>query len=215
MPGGDEGPQHTVEIASPFAVSKFDVTFAEWDACVAVGGCLQASEGGMGGGTKPVVDITWDEAQQYVKWLSTMTGKPYRLLSEAEWEYAARAGTITVYFWGDDVGEGNANCNGCGGGWGDRGTSPVGSFKANAFGLYDMAGNVWQLVQDCRHEDYGESPTDGLAWISGGDCSQRMLRGGSWFVDPRAVRSARRHWVPTDLQYGDIGFRVARTILAP
>jgi formylglycine-generating enzyme required for sulfatase activity len=207
----NEGPQHPVTIARPFAVSKFDVTFAEWDACVAVGGCPQTSDGGMGRGTKPAVDVTWNEVQQYVAWLSKMTGKPYRLLSEAEWEYTTRAGTTTVYFWGDDLGVGNADCHGCGSKWDNRETSPVGSFKPNAFGLFDMAGNVWQLVLDCEHDDYGGSPTDGAAWLSG-DCSHRMLRGGSWFVDPGSVRSARRHWAPTDLRYGDIGFRVARSL---
>ena len=102
----DEGPQHKVTIAKPFAVSKFDVTFADWDACVSVGGCLMANDCGFGRGTKPVINVSWDDAQQYVAWLSKMTGQPYRLLTEAEWEYAARAGTTTAYYWGDEIGEG-------------------------------------------------------------------------------------------------------------
>ena len=124
-----EGPQHKVTIAKPFAVSKFDVTFADWDACVSVGGCLQVSDCGLGPGTKPVINVSWDDAQQYVAWLSKMTGQPYRLLTEAEWEYAARAGTTTAYSWGDEIGKGNANCNGCGSQWDNQQTSPVGSFK--------------------------------------------------------------------------------------
>jgi len=138
-----EGPQRKVTIVKRFAVSKFDVTFADWDACVSVGGCPQASDSGFGRGSRPVINVTWDDAQQYVAWLSRMTGQRYRLLSEAEWEYAARAGTATAFWWGDEIGTGNANCIGCGSKWDKRQTSPVGSFKPNAFGLYDMAGNVW------------------------------------------------------------------------
>ena len=108
-----------------------------------------------------------------------MTGQPYRLLTEAEWEYAARAGTTTAYYWGDDIGKGNANCDGCGSQWDAKQTSPVGSFAANQFGLYDMAGNVLQWVQDCYHGNYDGAPTDGSAWTSG-DCSNRVVRGGSW-----------------------------------
>ena len=169
----NEGPQHTVMIAKPFAVSKFDVTFADWDACVSVGGCPQVSDSGFGRGTRPVINVSWDDAQQYVAWFSKMTGKPYRLLTEAEWEYAARAGSTTAYFWGDEIGKGNANCAGCGSQWDNRQTSPVGSFKPNAFGLYDMAGNVWQWVQDCYHGNYDGAPTDGSAWTIG-DCSRRV-----------------------------------------
>jgi formylglycine-generating enzyme required for sulfatase activity len=122
-----------------------------------------------------------------------MTGKPYRLLTEAEWEYAARAGTTTAYFWGDEIGKGNANCNGCGSEWDARKTSPVGSFKPNKFGLYDMAGNVWQWVQDCYHDDYKGAPTDGSAWTSG-DCSRRVVRGGSSGNSPQDLRAAIRFW---------------------
>jgi formylglycine-generating enzyme required for sulfatase activity len=111
----DEGPQHKVSIASAFAVSKFDVTFADWDACVSVGGCSEVSDSSYGRGTNPVINITRDEAVKYVKWLSQMTGRPYRLLTEAEWEYAGRAGATMAYYWGDEIGEGNANCDGCGG----------------------------------------------------------------------------------------------------
>jgi formylglycine-generating enzyme required for sulfatase activity len=140
-----------------------------------------------------------------------MTGKPYRLLAEAEWEYAARAGTTTAYSWGDEIGNGNANCKRCGSQWDDGGTSPVGSFKPNAFGLYDMAGNVWQWVQDCYHDNYVGAPTDGSAWTSG-DCSQRMGRGGSWFTGPEDLRSAYRGWTTTGDRSNNLGFRIARTL---
>ena len=151
----DEGPQHRVTIARPFAVSKYDVSFIDWDACVSVGGCPREGRAGdvdWGRDTRPVIYVSWDDARQYVAWLSQMTGKPYRLLSDAEFEYAARAGTQTAYSWGDDIGENNANCVGCGSQWtGSAGTwqtAPVGSFAANRFGLYDMVGNVWKWVHD-------------------------------------------------------------------
>jgi formylglycine-generating enzyme required for sulfatase activity len=209
----DEGPRHEVTIARPFAVSKFDVTFDDWDACVSVGGCPRTTDSGSGGGTRPVINVTWDDAQQYVAWFSKMTGKGYRLLTEAEWEYAARAGTTTAYFWGDEIGRGNANCNGCGSQWDNGQTSPVGSFKPNAFGLYDMAGNVWQWVQDCYHASYDQAPTDGLAWGSD-KCRYRVTRGGGWYTPPRDLRSAERYHARTDDQRDDVGFRVGRT-LAP
>jgi len=187
------------------------VTFADWDACVAVGGCPDVNDSGMGRGTKPVINVNWDDAVQYAAWLSKMTGKTYRLLSEAEWEYAARAGTTTAFFWGDEVGTANANCNGCDSQWDARETSPVESFKPNAFGLDDMAGNVWQWVQDCYHDDYSGSPTDGSAW-TGGDCSRRVVRAGSWYLPPRSVRSAYRFRLNADNQIIFLGFRVGRTL---
>jgi formylglycine-generating enzyme required for sulfatase activity len=140
-----------------------------------------------------------------------MTGQPYRLLTEAEWEYAARAGTTTAYYWGDDIGKNNASCIGCGSQWDNKQTAPVGSFAANQFGLYDMAGNVWQWVQDCYHGNYDGAPADGSAWISR-DYSNRVLRGGSWYGTPQGLRSAYRGWNSSDLRSRDIGFRVGRTL---
>jgi formylglycine-generating enzyme required for sulfatase activity len=210
------GRQPKVTIAKPFAVSKFDVTFADWDACVSVGGCPKkgrANDGGWGRGKQPVIYVSWDDAKAYAVWLSTMTGKTYRLLSEAEWEYAARAGTTTAYFWGDEIGKGNANCNGCGSQWDNRQPSPVGSFKANGFGLYDMAGNVWQWVEDCYHPNYNGAPTDGSARTTG-DCVNRVIRGGSWGSTPQFLRLARRGGLGTDLRVYDAGFRVGRTFSA-
>jgi formylglycine-generating enzyme required for sulfatase activity len=209
--GKDEGPQHVVILARPFAVSKFEVTFADWDACVAVGGCPQVTDGGMGRGTKPVINVNWNEAQQYVAWFSKMTGQPYRLLSEAEREFAARAGTTTGYFWGDEIGKGNANCNGCGSHWDSKQTAPVGSFAANALGLHDMHGNVWEWVEDCYHNTYDGAPTDGSAWVSG-DCSRRVVRGGSWVNYPRFLRSAYRVWGTAVGRGIGLGFRVGRTL---
>ena len=210
----NEKPQHKVTIPRPFAVSKFDVTFADWDACVEYGGCRgedRAGDTGWGRGTRPVIYVNWHDAQAYVAWLSRMTGKTYRLLTEAEWEYAARAGTTMAYFWDEEVGKGNANCDGCGSEWDKKRTAPVGSFKPNAFGLYDMAGNVWQWVEDCYHKNYDGAPTDGSAWMAG-DCKNRGVRGGAWVNNPSYMRSAHRNWVPTDDRSSYLGFRVARTI---
>jgi formylglycine-generating enzyme required for sulfatase activity len=209
----DESPQHKVAIARPFAVSKFDVTFDEWGVCVADGGCngFMPDDEGWGRGRRPVINVSWDDAKAYVGWLSQKTGKPYRLLSEAEWEYAARAGSTTIYYWGDEVGNGNANCNGCFSQWENRQTSPVGSFKPNAFGLYDTVGNVLQWVQDCYHGDYNGAPTDGSTWTTG-DCSRHVVRGGSWVGEPRVLRSAFRGWGPVDVRLSRLGFRVGRTL---
>jgi formylglycine-generating enzyme required for sulfatase activity len=208
----NEGPRHPVTIAKPFAVSKFALTFDEWDTCVAFGDCdPRVRDNAWGRGQRPVINVSWDDAQSYVRWLSRMTGKAYRLLTEAEYEYAARAGTQTVYPWGDDIGENNANCIRCGSQWDARQTAPVGSFGPNRFGLYDMVGNVWEWVEDCYHDGYDDAPQDGSAWITG-DCSVRVLRGGSWIVLPQYLRSADRVRFPTDLRDLSFGFRVGRTL---
>jgi formylglycine-generating enzyme required for sulfatase activity len=208
----DEGPQHEVAFATPFAVSKFVVTIDEWDACVVHGDCRQVMDVKWGGGARQSINtVTWDDAQHYVRWLSRMTGKPYRLLSEAEWEYAARGRTTTAYPWGDEIGKENANCKGCGTKWDDEQPAPVGSFAANAFGLYDMHGNMWQWLEDCYHDSYEGAPTDGSAWVSG-DCSRRVVRGGSWSNGPAFLRSAKRFKVTPDHHTQFLGFRVGRTL---
>jgi formylglycine-generating enzyme required for sulfatase activity len=207
----NEGPMHRVTIDQPIAVSKFEVTFDQWDACAVLGGCPRVPDSNMGRGTRPVINISWDHAQQYVAWLAKMTGRPYRLLSEAEWEYAARAGTTTAYSWGDELGKNNANCNGCGSEWDGRQTAPVGSFAPNPFGLYDMHGNVWEWVQDCLHADYEGAPTDGSPWLEG-NCNERVIRGGSWIGYPVGLRSALRFWYSPDDHGVDLGLRVARTL---
>ena len=207
-----EGPQHGVTIAEPFAVGKTEVTFAEWDACVADGGCDgYRPKDKWGRGSQPVIYVSWQDTRSYVKWLSDKTEKNYRLLSEAEWEYAARAGTTTRYWWGDDIGRNNANCRGCGSEWDNSQTAPVGKFPANAFGLHEVHGNVWEWVEDVLHEDYTGAPDDGSAWTEGGDQGRRVLRGGSWYYDPRFLRSAFRFRInPVNRDYR-VGFRVART----
>jgi formylglycine-generating enzyme required for sulfatase activity len=210
----NEGPLHNVTIARPFAISKFEQTFAEWDACIADGGCEQheASDEGWGRGRQPVINITWNDAKNYAAWLSKVTGKPYRLLTEAEYEYAARAGTQTAYPWGDEIGKNNASCNGCGSQWDGINPAPVGSFAPNRFGLYDMVGNVWEWVEDCGRSDYAGAPDDGSVWSAGDVCNGRVVRGGSWFSTPQNVRSAARSGDAPDNRSDILGFRVGRAI---
>jgi formylglycine-generating enzyme required for sulfatase activity len=208
----NEDPQHKVVFANRFAVSKFELTFDEWDTCVAYGGCPYI-DSVWGRGQQPAINVSWYDAKTYVAWLSRITGKKYRLLSEAEWEYAARAGSQMAYPWGDEIGKGNANCGSCGSEWDHKQTTPVGQFPANDFGLHDMQGNVWEWVEDCYHGNYNGAPTDGSAWTTG-DCSLRVVRGGSWYVNPENLRSARRIRGTTDDPSIDLGFRVGRTLLS-
>ena len=210
----DEKPVHAVMIGQPFALSVHELTFAEWDACVVAGGCgghEPVDLKGWGRGTRPVTNVSWDEARKYVSWLSAQTGAEYRLPSESEWEYAARAGTTTKYSWGEEIGTNRANCDGCGSRWDNSRTAPVGSFRPNGFGLYDMHGNVWEWVADCFYGSYEGAPSDGSVWLSG-DCDERVLRGGSWYSFPRYLRAACRFRNPFDVRYDTIGFRVARTL---
>jgi formylglycine-generating enzyme required for sulfatase activity len=220
-----ERPQHRVTIGYSLALGKYDVTFAEWGACVADGGCdgYRPADKGWGRGNRPVINVSWEDAESYIAWLnrkvpaspvtvSTGGGEgPYRLPSEAEWEYAARAGAVTARYWGEAVGSGHANCQGCGSRWDNRQTAPVGSFPANGFSLYDMLGNVWQWTADCWNETYNGAPDNGQAWNSG-DCTLRALRGASFGYDPRDLRAADRLMPAAGLRHDDFGFRVARTI---
>ena len=187
----DEGPQHRVRIAQPFAVGVYEVTFAEWDACVSAGGCngYGPADRGWGRGQRPVIYVSWNDAQAYVKWLSNKTGKRYRLLSEAEWEYVARAGTETPFHFGMTISKNQANYNR---NYGAQ-TMEAGSFPSNGYGLHDVHGNVDEWVQDCWNDSYSGAPTDGSAWTSG-DCSGRVLRGGSWDSEHRNLHSADRDW---------------------
>ena len=217
-----ERPQHAVSIARPFAVAKHELTFAEWDACVAGGGCngYKPNDQHWGRGQHPVINVNWDDAQQYAAWLSLVTGKTYMLLSEAEYEYATRAGTTTAYPWGDDIklnGQAMAHCNGCGSKWESTQPAPVGSFPANKFGLYDMVGNVFEWTEDCLHLTYSGAPTNGSAWLADndGDCTNRVVRSGSWGAPPASVRSANRGRFALAVGRVDgLGFRVARTLAA-
>jgi formylglycine-generating enzyme required for sulfatase activity len=210
---GAAEPRHRVTIAEPFAVSKYELTFDEWDTCVAYGDCGSVPDSGFGRGQRPAVNINMSGVQRYLAWLSRVTGKPYRLLSEAEYEYALRGGTQTAYPWGDELGTNNANCKGCGSAWDGAQTAPVGSFPANAFGLYDMAGNVFEWVADCWHDSYEGAPADGSAWLSG-DCSKRVIRAGSWYYAPELVQSNFRYWTSPELWGNVTGFRVARPLSA-
>jgi formylglycine-generating enzyme required for sulfatase activity len=206
----DEGPLHWLRVPA-FAIGKYAVTFDEWDSCVRAGACTKhPDDNGWGRGRRPVINVSWDDAQQYVRWLSRKTDKNFRLPSEAEWEYAARAGTTTAYYWGPAIGSGYADCDGCGSKWDNSKTASVGSFAPNPWGLYDMLGNVEQMTQDCWHENYPGAPIDGSAWMAG-DCKQRVIRGGSWGDDPRNVRAAHRNRGSATEANRTLGFRVAMT----
>jgi formylglycine-generating enzyme required for sulfatase activity len=232
--GDGEGPQHKVTIAYPLAVGTFDVTRAEYAAFIADTGYAPKDDDGCyvwngksfdkraGTGwnrpgfdqtdTDPVVCVSWDDANAYAAWLSRKTGHTYRLLSEAEWEYAARAGTTTAYYWGNDAEQGHADCFRCGTAWwGGKRSAPSGSFPPNAFGLFDMSGNVWQWVTDCYQDSYAATPTNGDA-ATGGDCDYRVLRGGSWYGRARYTRVANRDRDISMGRYSTDGFRVARTL---
>ena len=205
----DEKPVRTVTVPA-FQMGKHEVTFAQWDACVADGGCDDyfPNDWGRDRGNRPVINVTWGRVQSFINWLNRKTGGNYRLPSEAEWEYAARAGSITEYSWGDDIGNNLANCADyfCGDQW--EYAAPVGSFPANAWGLHDMHGNVWEWVQDCQNDSYEGAPTNGGAWTSG-DCSWRVLRGGSWFGDSGDLRSALRGGGGRTARSDKVGFRLA------
>ena len=241
-----EGPQHRVTISEPFAVGKYEVTRGEFARFVDATGhstgnaCWtyehgkwerRSGRGWRNSGYRqderhPAVCVSWDDAKAYARSLSRRTGERYRLLSEAEWEYAARAGTSTSRYWGDQESAQCAHANGADetareqyANWtvapcrdGAVHSARVGSFGENRFELSDMLGNVWELVEDCRHEDYAGAPTDGRAWVSGGDCDLRVLRGGSWNNLPRVLRSAIRDGVSTEDRLSLIGFRIARTL---
>ena len=214
-------PQHTVTFSNSLAVAKYELTFADWDACVAGGGCngYEPFDEDWGREQQPVINVNWHDAEAYVAWLSTVTGRTYRLLSEAEYEYSMRAGTTTEYPWGDDIklnGQPMADCDGCGSKWDNQRTAPVGSFAANKFGLFDMVGNVMSWTEDCVHQNYNGAPGDGSAWLeaNSGDCSARVLRGGSWDATPVSLSFAVRGGYSSETRSTYIGVRVARTLSA-
>lgn len=215
----DERPNHSVTISYDFAVSKFEVTFQEWDACVSEGGCsYHPDDNGWGRGSRPVIHVNWDDANEYVDWLSRKTGWRYRLLSESEWEYVARAGSTGPFHFGSTISPDQANYRGhYTWGGGPRGvyrekTVPVGSFPGNDFGLHDVHGNVWEWVEDCWRSSHHGAPKDGSAWTWDEHCYRRVLRGGSWFDVPWALRSSRRDFLDREFRFSTIGFRVASTL---
>ena len=207
----DELPVHEVQVGS-FALSKYEVLFEEYDRFADATGRERPYDRGWGRGGRPVINVSWEDARAYAEWLSAQTGATYRLPSEAEWEYAARAGTTTAYSWGADVGRNRANCDGCGSRWDNEQTAPAGSFAPNAWGLHDMHGNVREWVADCWHPSYARAPTDGSAWTRGEDCGRRVLRGGSWLGVARSLRSANRGRVDIGHRSGLVGFRLSRTL---
>ncbi len=214
-----ERPMRTVNVPA-FAICQTAVTFDEWDSCVADGGCtVNPSDQDWGRGNRPVINVSWNDAQQYVTWLSTKTGHNYRLPSESEREYATRAGTTGRFNTGDCITTDQANfhggfpATGCPTGIHHPQTLPVGSFSPNGFGLYDTHGNVWEWVQDCWNENYIGAPTNGGAWMTG-DCSVAALRGGSWGTIGAGfwLRSASRSGITRGFRSGGAGFRVARSV---
>ena len=196
-----------------FALGRYEVLFEEYDRFVAATGRESPDDRGWGRGGRPVINVSWEDATAYAEWLSAETGERYRLPSESEWEYAARAGTTTAYSWGSDVGQNRANCNGCGGWWDDESqTAPAGSFAANGWGLHDIHGNVYEWVEDCWHDSYARAPADGSAWTRGGNCGQRVVRGGTWLSGPRSLRSPVRDLFDVGRRTSTLGFRLARTL---
>lgn len=211
----NEKPVRTV-ILRGFSAGKYEVTWKEWEACVRGGGCdgsgpqSEGGDEGWGKGRRPVINVSWEDAQSYGRWISGKTGKDYRLLSESEWEYMARAGSVTKYPWGNTASHEQANYYGATGSDQWVNTSPVGSFSANRFGVYDVIGNVWEWTEDCYHESYSGAPVNEAAWTSG-ECKYRVERGGAWSGDSRLGRSAIRDGYTPSVRVNSVGFRLART----
>jgi formylglycine-generating enzyme required for sulfatase activity len=206
-----ERPAHKVALRTPFAIGKYEVTVGEWTQCVKASVCPSVPSAANAADRLPMRDVSWDEAQLYLKWLSTVSRRPYRLPTEAEWEYAARGGTTTRYWWGEQMKGGNSSCQGCGEPWKADAPPPVGSFVANPFGLADMNGSVWEWVQDCWHSSYKGAPADGSAWADG-NCQSRVIRGGSWREDGSYMLSTTRFKYDASVRQSQNGFRVARAL---
>jgi formylglycine-generating enzyme required for sulfatase activity len=204
----DEGPRHTVRLPA-FSMSKREITFAEYDRFARATGRRLPYDEGWGRGKRPVINVTWEDAVAYTRWLSAKTGKKYRLPSEAEWEYAARAGSDYSYWWTDTEGGIHANCFNCGSQWDGTSTAPVASFEANRYGLFDMTGNVQEWVEDCYHNSYTGAPADGNAWLTP-HCQQRVVRGGAYSSPLDSLRSAKRAQLSQDTRLDNLGFRVVR-----
>ena len=206
-----ERPAHKVALHAPFAIGKYEVTVGQWNQCVRASVCPAMPSLGNVPDNLPMRDISWDEAQLYLKWLGTVSGKPYRLPTEAEWEYAARGGTATRYWWGNEMKGGNSSCEGCGEPWNAERPPPAGSFRANPFGLNDMNGSVWEWVQDCWHSTYKGAPADGSAWVDG-SCQARVIRGGSWRENGSYMLSTTRFKYDASVRQSQNGFRAARSL---
>ena len=206
----DEAPRHAVEVPA-FAMSVYEVTYAEYDVFARATGRKQPDSSGWDRKTHPVNNVSWDAALAYTRWLSKQTGKKYRLPSEAEWEYAARAGTRSSFWWGTSKGSGNAHCFDCGSDLNTNKPAKVGSYKANQFGLFDTAGNLYEWVHDCYHRNYQGAPTDGSVW-EGGDCSVRVVRGGAFRSPASSMRVENREKFPSGKGQYNVGIRVVREL---
>jgi formylglycine-generating enzyme required for sulfatase activity len=212
----NEGPQHRVTFAKPFAVGMFSVSYSEWDACALDGGCGGDRRSYPDQADIPLTQVNWAAAQSYVAWLSRKTGQHYRLLSEAEFEYAARAGTTTPFWWGSTISTDQANYDGssyAGGAIGENREKrvPVRFFRPNPWGLYQVHGNVYSWTEDCWNRDYGDAPSDGSARTTG-NCSDRVLRGGSWKYGPGKLRATCRTGSNPASGSIVVGFRLARSL---
>ncbi|HVK56567.1 MAG TPA: formylglycine-generating enzyme family protein [Burkholderiales bacterium] len=206
-----EKPAHQVSISQPFAIGKYEVTVEQWNACVDANACQRITTINNHTKSNAMRDVSWNDAQQYVAWLGKVAGKPYRLPTEAEWEYAARGGTSTRYWWGDQMRPGNANCKDCGEPWRPEAPVNVGSFAANPYGLHDTSGSVWEWVNDCWHNTYKGAPTDGRSWDEQ-DCRVRVIRGGSWRDGATYMPSSTRFKYDASVRHSQNGFRVARDV---
>ncbi|KVU84693.1 hypothetical protein WK75_28875 [Burkholderia ubonensis] len=204
-----EKPAHRVTLDHSYALAKYVVTVAQWNTCRDAGACPRLPGDSNTAPNAPVRDLSWDDAQQYVKWLSKISGKSYRLPTEAEWEYAARGGTATRYWWGNEMRPGNANCKDCGPPWHAEAPDNVGSFVANPLGFYDMGGGVWEWVSDCWHNSYKNAPADGRSWDEP-NCQVRVIRGGSWRDGASYMPVSTRFKYDSSVRYSANGFRVAR-----
>ncbi|MDA1090185.1 MAG: SUMF1/EgtB/PvdO family nonheme iron enzyme [Proteobacteria bacterium] len=210
-------PAHRVSIKKPFAMGRFEVKFSEWTACVKGGGCnREPDDHKWGREGRPVINVTYFDVKRYLEWISKKTGKRYRLPSEAEWEYADRAGATTLWWWGNKVGTNKANCKDCKSRWSDggdlpHGSAPVGSFAPNSFGIYDTAGNVFEWVEDCWNESHANAPKNGAARTEG-NCRYRVLRGGSFYYFSKVAKSFYRAKNPPEVKSYWLGFRVLREL---
>ena len=211
--GDDKGkknqrPARQVTIKGPLAISIYEVTWDEYSVCLEEGACKREPDAHKWGkGKRPAINMSFDEAVTFTKWLAKKTGRPYRLLSETEWEYAARAGTSTGYWWGDKLKKKYANCRKCGTKWSGKKTAPVGSFKPNPWGIYDMHANIWEWTSDCWNKTHAFGPKD-QSPRTDGNCDRRSVRGGSWYYFPQLAKSVSRDSHPRHLWSYNIGIRL-------
>ena len=205
-----EQPVNKITIYEPLAIGRFEVTFEEWDYCHRVGGCSRkVHDRNWGRQKRPVINLLYSDIQEYLGWIRKETNTFYRLPSEAEWEYAARAGTTTEYWWGDKMIKGYANCRECGTKWSGIKSAPVGSFKPNPWGLFDLNGNLLEYVKDCWNNNHAAVPKDASPYLEP-NCRARVIKGGAWYYLPKASRSAYRAKNDTRVFSYFIGFRVLR-----